>query len=402
MSARQRELHGAHGTGHLRWRLTVLRITLPDERITVEGAIDIDRTETGIVARRVSSAYRHELPVEVEFLASSPSCVRLAFATDSRTVELEMMPTLIQIGDDPPRSSVVDLVVDGVLTATARTEEGHRLIIDPNEIGVFDFVPGEPATVRFDVPAGAARVEVWLPSSSVVEARAISIDDGAILSPPPADDRPRWVHHGSSISHCFEAHSPARTWPAVAASIGGVHVTNLGLAGQCQLDQFMARTIRDHPADLLSLKVGINIVNGDTLRLRTFPSALHGFLDTVRDGHPSIPMLVVSPIICPAAEDTPGPTIPDAAGVVQAHGTAVTAAQGALTLRQIRAIVADVVAARRAAGDEHLHHLDGLELFDVDDVADLPDGLHPNGDGYQRIGERFAALAFAPGAPLST
>ena len=50
-----------------------------------------------------------------------------------------------------------------------------------------------------------------------------------------------------------------------------------------------------------------------------------------------------------------------------------------------------------AAGDPNLHHLDGLALFDEADVADLPDALHPNGDGYVRMGERFAALAFAPG-----
>ena len=41
-------------------------------------------------------------------------------------------------------------------------------------------------------------------------------------------------------------------------------------AGQCQLDGFTARTIRDLPADLISCKLGINIVNGDTMRERTF------------------------------------------------------------------------------------------------------------------------------------
>jgi lysophospholipase L1-like esterase len=34
-------------------------------------------------------------------------------------------------------------------------------------------------------------------------------------------------------------------------------------------------------------------------------------------------------------------------------------------------------------------------------VGDLPDGLHPNADGYVRMGERFAAYAFAPGGPFA-
>ena len=57
--------------------------------------------------------------------------------------------------------------------------------------------------------------------------------------------------------------------------------------------------------------------------------------------------------------------------------------------------------ARRDAGDANLHYLDGRELFNESDLDDLPDGLHPNGDGYIRMGERFAKLAFADGGPFA-
>ena len=67
----------------------------------------------------------------------------------------------------------------------------------------------------------------------------------------------------------------------------------------------------------------------------------------------------------------------------------------------MRGIIEKIVADRRAAGDTNLHYLDGLELFGLGDVDDLPDALHPNGDGYVRMGERFAALAFGNGAPLA-
>jgi lysophospholipase L1-like esterase len=45
----------------------------------------------------------------------------------------------------------------------------------------------------------------------------------------------------------------------------------------------------------------------------------------------------------------------------------------------------------------NLTYLDGPKLFNEADVADLPDILHPNDAGYQRMGERFAKLS--PEAP---
>ena len=116
-----------------------------------------------------------------------------------------------------------------------------------------------------------------------------------------------WLHHGSSISHGSNAASPSTTWPALAAAAGGVELVNLGFGGSAMLDPFAARALRDTPADLISIKIGINLVNADVMRRRAFGPALHGFLDTIREGRPTTPLLVVSPILCPIHEDTPGP-----------------------------------------------------------------------------------------------
>jgi hypothetical protein len=374
------------------------RIALPDERVEVAGAVTVDVTQTGITPRRMSNAYRHQLPMEVEFLASSPSGVRLRFTTDSRTVGLELLATHLGLGDDVYAASL-DLRADGVLAASTSFTDGNVISVD-TATGRFDFTPGDAVTISFDLPDGTAIVELWLPNSSIVEARALLVDDGATLAAAPEDTRRKWLHHGSSISHCFEAFSGSRTWPATAAHIAGVNLTNLGLAGQCHLDQFTARTMRDQPADLISLKCGINVVNGDTLRMRTFAPALHGFLDTVREGHPDVPLLVIAPILCPTLEDAPGPT-DSSTGVIRSAASPVAAAQGALTLNQIRGIIQDVVKSRRDAGDANLHYLAGRELFNESDLGDLPDGLHPNGAGYIRMGERFAALAFTNGGAFA-
>ena len=146
---------------------------------------------------------------------------------------------------------------------------------------------------------------------------------------------------------------------------------------------------------MLSLKVGINVVNMDSLKERTFAPALHGFIDTIREGKPNTPFLIASPIFCPSAEDHPGPTIPNASGkfvTLPGHDEIRT---GSLTLQQMRTIIRDVVEVRRKVGDANLHYLDGLELFGAADVGDLPDDLHPNGTGLRAHGRRFNALAFA-------
>jgi hypothetical protein len=65
--------------------------------------------------------------------------------------------------------------------------------------------------------------------------------------------------------------------------------------------------IRDAPADLISVKLGINVVNLDAMRLRAFVPAVNGFLDTIRDGHPDTPLVLISPLFCGIHEDTPGP-----------------------------------------------------------------------------------------------
>lgn len=221
----------------------------------------------------------------------------------------------------------------------------------------------------------------------------------------PSDERrPVWLHHGSSISHGSNAAHPTGTWPAVAASLAGVDLINLGFGGSALLDPFTARTIRNTPADLISLKLGINVVNADLMRLRAFGPAVHGFLDTIRDGHPDVPLLVVSPVLCPIHEDTPGPGAFDqdalAAGELRfrATGDPAEVAAGKLTLTVIREHLARIVR-ERAVDDPNLHHLDGLELYGPADAGDLPlpDALHPDPATHRLIGERFAALAFAAG-----
>ena len=368
----------------------------------VVGALDFDRTDAGITPRRLPAWTRPQIPdLFMDFMVTLGSGVRMTLRTDSPWIELDAATTGFNVVGMPVQPTNFDLVVDG--TRVARTEDpsGTRLVIDLATLDL-QVERGEPVALRFDDLSDAMKtVEIWLPQNAATQLRALRVADGAAAEPAPRTKR-RWAHYGSSISHCLEAHGPTEIWPAVAAEVGEVDLLQFGIAGQCHLDQFVARSMVAQRPDLISLKVGINVVNANSFTTRTFAPAVHGFLDTLRDALPDTPIVVVSPIICPQVEDHPGPTIttPDG-GIRVVRNRPEELVPMSLTVRRIRTILAEAVTARQASGDFNLTYVDGLELFGEADAPALPDGLHPDGDGYLRIAERFAAIVFAPGGPFA-
>lgn len=368
--------------------------------VELRGALDLEMTPAGVMPRRLPAWTKEQYQnPSVYGVTLMPSGVRLVFRTDARELEFEVLTSTGQLDTDPqPRpTGMLELLVDGAPAGRRQAPVGNVVrMAGPG--AVQRMIPGEPGTVRFaGLPTGMKNVELWLPQQTPTELVALKAD-GEVLAPLP-DGRRRWVHYGSSISHCIEADGPTGTWPVVAAALGGVEVINLSQAGNEVLDPYVARTIRDVPADLISLKVGINIVSLAAFRLRTFAPAVHGFLDTIRDGHPETPLLLMSPVSCPAVEETPGPTAMGPDGKITALGDPADVAGGALSLTVVRAELARIVAARQAR-DPHLHYLDGRELLGPDEVHDLPDGLHPTAAAYRRMGKRFATHAFANHGPF--
>ncbi|MEV4888632.1 GDSL-type esterase/lipase family protein [Nonomuraea sp. NPDC055795] len=363
-------------------------------------------TAHGLLPHRLPAWARRQIPDDQLAVAEAqPSGVRLAFRTRATTIELDTLPTKRAYRGLPtPAGGVYDLLVDGRLTAQATVTGGNVRTIDM-ATGSTELRQGPPGTARFaELPAGDKGVEIWLPHTESTELLTLRTD--APVEPAPASGRRVWLHHGSSISHGSNAAHPTAIWPALAAAQGGVELVNLGFGGGALLDPFTARTMRDTPADLVSVKIGINLVNADAMRLRAFVPAVHGFLDTIREGHPAAPLLVVSAILCPVQEDTPGPLAPDfSTGKLRfrATGDPADRAAGRLTLNVIRDVLAQIIE-RRAAGDPNLHYLDGRDLYGEKDYAELPlpDEVHPDPAGHRRIGENFARAAFTPGAPFST
>ncbi|MGC0421039.1 GDSL-type esterase/lipase family protein [Embleya sp. AB8] len=384
-------------------------VTTPIAAELVRGALELEWTGDGILPHRLPARARAQLADgQLAMAEAQPSGVRVVFRTRASVVELDTLPTKMSYVGAPPRpDGVYDLLVDGRPVGHGRVAGGNVCVVDM-ATGAVETRPGPVGTVRFDGLGDRAKhVEIWLPHNEIT--RLVALRTDAPVEPLPATGRRVWVHHGSSISQGSDAASPSTTWPALAASLGGVELVNLGFGGSALLDPCTARAIRDTPADLLSVKIGINLVNTDVMRLRAFTPAVHGFLDTIREGHPTTPLLVVSPVLCPIHEDIPGPSAPDltdlAAGKIRfrATGDPAERAAGKLTLTVIRDELARIVA-QRAADDPNLHYLDGRTLYGDADFAELPlpDALHPDPATHHRIAERFATESFGPAGPFTS
>ena len=372
----------------------------------LRGHLDVEATAHGLLPHRLPAWARRQIPDDRLAVAEAqPSGVRLAFRTRATVIELDTLPTKrVYQGFPPPPDGVYDLVLDGVRAAQATVAGGNVRTVTDMVTQESELTEGPPGTARFaGLPARDKDVQIWLPHTEITELIALRTD--AAVEPSPDSGRKVWLHHGSSISHGSNATRPTAIWPALAAAGGGADLVNMGFGGSALLDPFTARAMRNAPADLISVKLGINVVNTDVMRLRAFTPAVHGFLDTIREGHPVAPLLVVSPILCPVQEDTPGPLAPDFDGGTlrfKATGDPAERAAGRLTLNVIRDALARIVE-QRAADDPNLHYLDGRDLYGEKDYAELPlpDGLHPDPAGHRRIAENFARLVFGPGGPFA-
>jgi hypothetical protein len=311
----------------------------------VQGAVSFEQRDGWIKPWRLVFE-RRELFYPSQGLGSAAekaAGVRLRFETDSSVVTLNIEPE----GEERPLDLTCgpDIVQSAILSA------------------------GEGEVTFGGLRADPAVYEIWLPQAGVVRLQSLAVPDNAFIR-PGRHHRPRWVAYGSSITQCGGAHSPARTWPGIAARAHDLHLTCLGYGGNCDCDPVVAEMIADLPADVITLKLGINIMAHNSFSPRTYQPAVIGMVRTIRRGHPLVPIGVVTAICSPPREQAK-----NAVG---------------MSLSDYRTHTAEAVLRLRDFGDEHVHLFDGLDLLGPEDAGYLPDDTHPNADGYELIGRRAA------------
>ncbi|MBX7468261.1 GDSL family lipase [Streptomyces sp. MAG02] len=235
-------------------------------------------------------------------------------------------------------------------TVTPR-QEGHVRLQLPCPDGLFTIHPPETQAPR------------------IVGLRPV----GGTLAPAPA--RPRWLVHGDSITEGWWSTRPAHAWPAVAGRALGLDAVNLGYAGGARGELPTAEQLARLSADVITLAFGTNCWSRLPFSATLMYETTLAFLRLVRRGHPTIPLLVVSPLLCPEAERTPN-------------------ALGA-TLAELRAAMERATEELVAKGDQALQLLPGQGLLTPDHLAD---GLHPTDEGHALLAAAVAR-ALAPRMP---
>jgi hypothetical protein len=375
-------------------------VRLGESLIRIAGHLELITVPGGLRPLRLPKRSWDRFPPASAILAnvvSQASGVRLVLHTAATRVSLKVRCTQLRIEGNPGPVNRFVATVDGHLVAAARAEVDafETMPMDGSQSSLTQIADGSRVELT-SLPPGVKTVTIWLPQALIVDLLGIEAD--APIT-PGRSELPRWVHYGSSISHCADPDDPTAAWPVVAAQAAGLEVTNLGFAGQCMLDPFVAEAIAATPAEVISLKVGINVIGSRSMDQRTFTPAVHGFLDRIRESQPDTPIVVCSSILWPGNEDIPGPAdaevFDDGSIRCYAYGDRDDIAKGALTLATSRTHLGDLVRGRAAAG-EPIFYLDGLELYGEMDAASapLPDGLHPSASVYQEMGRRFAALVF--------
>ncbi|MDG4789136.1 SGNH/GDSL hydrolase family protein [Micromonospora sp. WMMD1102] len=289
---------------------------------------------------RVATAHAPELVERARMAAG----VRAAVRTDATALELRIVASTDEVG-------ALDVVVDGALW---RREP----------------LTGGTNTRHVPLPPGTKLVEAWLPQYGRTRIGPLHLHGAAVAEPAGRNDEIRWVTYGSSITQCRTAAGPSETWPALVARGLGWDLTCLGFGGECHLDPIAARAIAGRPADLISLCLGINVYGRGSFGPRTLAGQVSGFVQTIRDAHPSVPVVVISPIISPSRETRPNPA--------------------EMTLAAVREAVTCAVTTLQRYGDTRLHLVDGPSVLGPDDAHLLSDGLHPDADGYRLMAERLA------------
>ncbi|WP_019884796.1 GDSL-type esterase/lipase family protein [Streptomyces purpureus] len=301
-------------------------------------------------AVRADPADMARLPWDTAERAALPIGVRLEFTAGpgTRAVEIHYRAAVPE-PDDRMRE----------LAHCFALWEGERLLRESFT------APAEEAVAVLELPPRPGPFTIHPPEAQAPEILGLRGVGGA-LTPAPA--RPRWVVHGDSITEGWWSTRPARSWPATAGRMLGLDTVNLGYAGAARGELPTAEQLAGLPADLLTLAFGTNCWSGVPYSAPLLHETVRAYVRLIRSGHPDAPLLLVSPVLRPAAES-------------------VRNALGA-SLAELRTAMEDA-ARELMADDPRLLLLPGLPVLGPDDLAD---GLHPNDAGHARLAAAVAQV----------
>jgi lysophospholipase L1-like esterase len=144
---------------------------------------------------------------------------------------------------------------------------------------------------------------------------------------------------------------------------------NLGYAGARTRRALPRRETAALRADVISVSHGHQLLDAHAARPGAVPRRPRRILAIVRQRHPALPIVAVSPVLRVDAE--------------------TTCNRLGATLADLRAAFEDVVRERMRGGDARLSLVPGLPLLPAERFAD---GIHPDDEGHARLAAALGPL----------
>ncbi|MCX6950794.1 MAG: hypothetical protein NTV51_01195 [Verrucomicrobia bacterium] len=315
-------------------------VAFPDPRLTVSGLAWFK--EESPVLRRLPTRLQASFPSKVWSLAAAPSGGRIRFSTDSLTVGVvaQSTPGTTPVHVTAIAQSGFDLYVDGVYTGSvapdAKGEIRHQWTV------------GTEARLR--------EITLYLPMGRAIAVKEFILAAGAVVQPPrPFALAKPVVYYGSSITQGIAASNPGAIYQAQLSRWLNVDFVNLGFSGNGFGEPALASAVAEVEASCYVFDYWANPSTA------VYRDTLPKFIEILRAKHPLTPIIVTGPYYNPSEE------LPGEAGARQIEK---------------RVVAREFVAARRAAGDAQIFHVDGLEMISKAQADGLVDGRHANSLGF--------------------
>ncbi len=283
------------------------------------------------------------LPSDTWHAAAVPAGVRLELVGDAEAIDIAYRTTSGNLGYRGDGAGITFSVWRaGRKVGEAEAVLGDGLVRVP----LGSSAPDKPATI-------------YLPEGMQPLIQSLTAVKGEIS---PAPDLPRWIAYGDSVTQGWIASGPAQGWAAIAARKAGLDLANFGYAAAGRGEIVSAEHIAALPADVISVAYGASCWTRTPHSIGMLAEGFAGFLDVIRDGHPTTPIVVVSPVLRPDAEDEPN--------------------RLGATLADIRHTIESVARDRIVSGDQTLALVAGEGIISAEHLGD---GIHPDDEGHKRI-----------------
>lgn len=290
----------------------------------------------------------------------------------------------------PRDTSTAALVPAGVrleVSGTARRIAVKYSLGEPNELAspsaadAFSIWCGDSPVEQIELP-GASRggaeivlplperhpasiVTVYLPERAGVRIQSLSAHQGDAR---PAPRGARWIAYGDSITQGWTVPDPGLAWASRVARRTGLDLVNLAFAGSARGETITAMQVADSEPGIVTIAWGTNAWSMIPTDRGLVREQMRVFISMIRRTNPAVPIVVLSPVLRPQAEN----------------------AQNRLgaTLADIRGAIEDSVERLRSDGDPALRLIRGADIVPEDELVD---GIHPGSTGHDRIAQAFEA-----------